>query len=54
MAAASGVKVSAPKLENALAGSSIRVVASIEELATLSKELKSELDAVRIDAESEG
>ena len=53
VAAASGLEVSAPKLENALAGSSIRVVASIEELATLSKELKSELDAVRIDAESE-
>ncbi len=52
--AASGVKVAAPKLENALAGSSIRVVANAEEAENLSKELKSELEAVRIDAEAEG
>lgn len=52
--AASGVKVSAPKLENALAGSTIRVVASPEEIETLTQELKSELEAVRVDAEVEG
>jgi translation initiation factor 5B len=52
--AASGVKVAAPKLENALAGSSIRVVTTAEEAEVLSKQLKSELEAVRIDAEAEG
>ena len=52
--AASGVKVSAPKLENALAGSTIRVVTSPEEAEALSKELKLELEAVRIDTENEG
>ncbi|HOU70234.1 MAG TPA: translation initiation factor IF-2 [Methanothrix sp.] len=54
VAAASGVKVAAPKLESALAGSTIRVVTSTEEAEVLSKELKSELEAVRIDAEAEG
>ena len=54
VAAASGVKVSAPKLESALAGSTIRVVTSPEEAEVLSLELKSELEAVRIDAEAEG
>lgn len=52
--AASGVKISAPKLENALAGSTIRVVESQEEVEALTQELKSELEAVRVDAESEG
>lgn len=52
--AASGVKISAPKLENALAGSTIRVVESPEEIEALTQELKSELEAVRVDAESEG
>ena len=54
VAAASGVKIAAPKLENALAGSTIRVVTCVEEVEALSMELKSELEAVRIDAESEG
>ncbi|MDD1723334.1 MAG: translation initiation factor IF-2 [Methanothrix sp.] len=54
VAAASGVKVAAPKLESALAGSTIRVVTSAEEAEALSEELKSELEAVRIDAEAEG
>lgn len=54
VSAASGVKVSAPKLEGALAGSTIRVVTSVEETEALSRELKSELEAVRIDAEAEG
>jgi len=54
VAAASGVKVAAPKLESALAGSTIRVIASPEEIAALSEEIKSELDAVRIDTENEG
>jgi translation initiation factor 5B len=54
VAAASGVKISAPKIENALAGSTIRVVSSMEEVEALSMELKSELEAVRIDTENEG
>jgi translation initiation factor 5B len=54
VAAASGVKISAPKIENALAGSTIRVVSSPEEIEALSLELKSELEAVRIDTENEG
>lgn len=54
VAAASGVKISAPKIENALAGSTIRVVTSPEEVEALSLELKSELEAVRIDTENEG
>ena len=54
VAAASGVKISAPKIENALAGSTIRVVTSPEEVEALSMELKSELEAVRIDTENEG
>lgn len=52
--AASGVKVAAPKLENSLAGSTIRVVASSEEIDSLAKEIKSELEAVRVDTENEG
>ncbi len=54
VSAASGVKVSAPKLDNALAGSTIRVVSNPDELEALSRELKSELEAVRIDTENEG
>ena len=54
VAAASGVKISAPRLENALAGSTIRVVSNSEEVEALSEELKSELEAVRIDTENEG
>jgi translation initiation factor 5B len=52
--AASGVKVAAPKLENALAGSTIRVVTSSEDADTIGKEMKSELESVRIDTEQEG
>jgi translation initiation factor 5B len=51
--AASGVKVAAPKLENALAGSTLRVV-SPADVETIAKEMKSELDSVRIDTEAEG
>jgi translation initiation factor 5B len=54
VAAASGVKVAAPKLESALAGSTIRVVTSQDEVEVMAKEMKSELDAVRIETESEG
>jgi len=54
VAAASGVKVAAPKLENALAGSTIKVVASAEDIDALAKEMKSELDSVRIETENEG
>jgi len=52
--AASGVKVAAPKLESSLAGSTIRVVTSSEEIDSLTQEIKSELEAVRVDTENEG
>lgn len=52
--AASGVKVAAPKIENALAGSTIRVVTSAEDAEAIAKEMKSELESVRIDTEQEG
>jgi translation initiation factor 5B len=52
--AASGVKVAAPKLENALAGSTIRVVTNAEDAEAVAKEMKSELESVRIDTEQEG
>jgi translation initiation factor 5B len=50
--AASGIKISAPSLEGALAGSQIRVASgNIEEISAA---IKSEIDAVRIDTESNG
>ncbi|MFZ3058239.1 MAG: translation initiation factor IF-2 [Candidatus Methanoperedens sp.] len=50
--AASGVKIAAPSLEGALAGSQVRVVdGNIEEVAAA---IKSEIDAVRIETESNG
>ncbi len=50
--AASGVKIAAPALEGALAGSQIRVAKdNIEEVSAA---IKSEIDAVRIDTESNG
>jgi len=50
--AASGIKISAPSLEGALAGSQIRVASgNIEEVASA---IKSEIDAVRIETESNG
>jgi len=52
--AASGIKVAAPRLENALAGSTIRVISPGEDVEAISEELKSELEAVRIDTENEG
>ena len=52
--AASGVKVAGPKLESALAGSTIRVIESSANVDALVKQLKSELDSVRIDTENEG
>jgi len=52
--AASGIKVAAPRLENALAGSTIRVISPAEDIEAISEELKSELEAVRIDTENEG
>ncbi len=52
VAAASGVKISAPSLEGAIAGSQIRVASgNIEEVAA---QIKSEIDAVRIETESNG
>ena len=52
--AASGVKVAGPKLEGALAGSTIRVIESSANVDALVKQMKSELDSVRIDTENEG
>jgi translation initiation factor 5B len=52
--AASGVKVAAPKLEGALAGSTIRVVKSTDDIDAMAKEMKSEFDSVRMDTENEG
>jgi len=52
--AASGVKVAGPKLEGALAGSTIRVIDSSADVDALVKQMKSELDSVRIDTENEG
>jgi translation initiation factor 5B len=50
--AASGVKIAAPQLEGALAGSQVRAVdGNIEEVAAA---IKSEIDAVRIETESNG
>lgn len=50
--AASGVKIAAPALEGALAGSQIRVaLGNIDEVAA---QIKSEIDAVRIETESNG
>lgn len=50
--AASGVKIAAPGLEGALSGSQIRVaIDNIEEVAAA---IKSEIDAVRIETESNG
>jgi translation initiation factor 5B len=50
--AASGVKIAAPQLEGALAGSQVRAVdGNLEEVASA---IKSEIDAVRIETESNG
>ncbi|CAG0948163.1 MAG: translation initiation factor IF-2 [Candidatus Methanoperedens sp.] len=50
--AASGIKIAAPSLEGALAGSQIRVASgNIEEVAAA---IKSEIDSVRIETESNG
>jgi translation initiation factor 5B len=50
--AASGIKIAAPSLEGALAGSQIRVASgNIEEISAV---IKSEIDAVRIETESNG
>ena len=52
--AASGVKVSAPNIESALAGSSIRVVDRSEDAEEVASEIKSELEAVRVNTENVG
>ncbi len=50
--AASGIKIAAPSLEGALAGSQVRVASrDIDEVIAL---IKSEIDAVRIETESNG
>lgn len=54
VAAASGVKVSAPKIENALAGSTVRVVTEGEDVDQVAEEIKSELETARIDTENVG
>lgn len=50
--AASGVKIAAPALEKALAGSQIRVAP--DNIDEVSAQIKSEIDAVRIETESNG
>ncbi len=50
--AASGVKIAAPGLEKSLAGSQIRVV--IDNISEVCAQIKSEIDAVRIETESNG
>ncbi|MEM2097921.1 MAG: translation initiation factor IF-2, partial [Methanothrix sp.] len=52
--AASGIKVSAPKLETALAGSTIRVVGEGEDPEAIAREIRSEIEAVRIDTDTVG
>lgn len=52
--AASGIKVSAPNLEGALAGSTIKVAGPSDNIEAMTKEMKSELEAVRIDTGAEG
>jgi len=52
--AASGIKISAPKLETALAGSTIRVVGEGEDPEAIAKEIRSEIEAVRIDTDTVG
>lgn len=53
VSAAAGVKIAAPNLEEALAGSPIRVVqeSNLEEVA---REIKSEIDEVRIETDASG
>jgi translation initiation factor 5B len=50
--AASGVKIAAPGLEGALAGSQIRV--ALENVDEIGVQIKSEIDAVRIETEANG
>ncbi|MCE8424986.1 MAG: translation initiation factor IF-2 [Candidatus Methanoperedens sp.] len=50
--AASGIKIAAPDLEGALAGSQIRV--ALDNIDEVSIAIKSEIDAVRIETESNG
>lgn len=52
--AASGIKVSAPKLEGALAGSTIKVVGPSDDVEEVAKEMKSEIESVRMDTGAEG
>ncbi|MCX8206654.1 MAG: translation initiation factor IF-2 [Methanothrix sp.] len=52
--AASGIKISAPKLETALAGSTIRVVGEGEDPEAIAREIRSEIEAVRIDTDTVG
>lgn len=52
--AASGIKVSAPKLEGALAGSTIKVVGPSDDVDEMTKEMKSEIESVRMDTGAEG
>ena len=50
--AASGIKISAPNLEGALAGSQIRV--AVDNINEVAAQIRSEIDAVRIETQSNG
>jgi translation initiation factor 5B len=50
--AASGIKIAAPNLEGALAGSQIRV--ALDDINEVAAQIKSEVDAVRIETQSNG
>lgn len=52
--AASGVKISAPGLEDVVAGSPIRSVRTDEKVEEVKEELKREVEDVKIETESEG
>ncbi|MFP4045503.1 MAG: translation initiation factor IF-2 [Candidatus Aenigmatarchaeota archaeon] len=52
--AAAGVKISAPGLEDAVAGSPMHVVRNEEDIETVKKELQREVEDIEIETEGEG
>ncbi len=52
--AASGVKIVAPDIENALPGSQVRVVKEEDVLESVVKEVKSEIEAMKLETNPEG